>query len=100
MNEVDALNASGSILDEVGEVYVTGPGIRQSPIIPAQQTYVMELETSKGTEYIWMGDLWGSASDSRKGNDYQYWSEPLKFREDGTIKTMKWVDEWSVSLKK
>ena len=54
-------------------------------IIPAQQTFVMELPTPAGPEFIWMGDLWGSASDNVKGHDYQYWSSPLRFDEQGWI---------------
>jgi Glycosyl hydrolases family 43 len=56
--------------------YKTGLG-EGHPIIPAQQTYVMELNTTKGKEYIWMGDFWGSATDGVKGKDFQYWSSPL-----------------------
>jgi hypothetical protein len=69
------------------------------PIIPAQQTYIMELVTSKGTEYIWMGDFWGSAIDGVKGKDFQYWSSPMKFYKNGMIKDLEWEDSWSVSLK-
>lgn len=68
------------------------------PIIPAQQTYVMPLETTKGIEYIWMGDMWGSAPDNIKGHDQQYWSEPLVFDEDGNIETLRWVDEWQTII--
>jgi hypothetical protein len=80
--------------DADSNVYITGAEIPQRPIIPAQQTYVMELEKDGEQEFIWMGDMWGSASDNIKGHDYQYWSAPLKFREDGTIVPMEWIDEW------
>jgi Glycosyl hydrolases family 43 len=66
------------------------------PIIPGQQTFVMELNTQQGIKYIWMGDLWGSSSENIKGNDYQFWSEPLTFYENGLIKPIKWVDKWQV----
>lgn len=69
-----------------------------APIIPAQQTHVMPLNTTEGIKYIWMGDLWGSASDNVKGHDYQYWGAPLQIDENGNIKRMDWVDEWSVTL--
>ncbi len=74
--------------------YVTGAAIAQRPIIPAQQTYVMELPTQDGAQFLWMGDMWGSASDNVKGHDYQYWSEPLQFRKDGTIIPLEWTSEW------
>ncbi|WP_179021787.1 family 43 glycosylhydrolase [Winogradskyella forsetii] len=80
------------------KAYVTGKNIPQRPIIPAQQTYVMPLDTENGREFIWMGDLWGSASDNIKGHDYQYWSAPLEFRADGSIKQMIWRDNWEVNL--
>jgi Glycosyl hydrolases family 43 len=69
------------------------------PIIPAQQTYVMELNTTKGKQYIWMGDFWGSATDGVKGKDFQYWSAPLQFYKNGMIKELQWDDKWSVGLK-
>jgi hypothetical protein len=68
------------------------------PIIPAQQTYLMELNTQQGKKYIWMGDLWGSSSENIKGNDYQFWSEPFVFYSNGLIKPIKWVDKWQVNL--
>lgn len=97
INEITSLE-NGTVLNKV-QWYVTEPKIQQQPIIPAQQTYVMRLNTSEeGEKFIWMGDLWGSASDNIKGHDYQYWSEPLEFFEDGTIKPLKWADQWSVTL--
>ena len=80
------------------EVFLQGQGIQRPPIIPAQQSYVMELSTEEGTKYIWMGDLWGSASDNIKGHDYQYWSAPLEFNKDGSIRRMRWSDGWEVEL--
>lgn len=67
-------------------------------IIPAQQTFVMPLNTTTGIEYIWMGDLWGSAGDNIKGHDQQYWGSPLVFDVEGNIETMKWVDEWQITI--
>lgn len=80
------------------KAYKTAPG-EGKPIIPAQQTYVMELQTTAGKQYIWMGDLWGSASDNTKGHDYQFWSAPLQFYKDGTMRSLKWNDGWGATLK-
>jgi hypothetical protein len=66
------------------------------PIIPAQQTFLMPLQTNQGTQYLWMGDLWGSASDGVKGHDYQFWSEPLQFDNFGFIKPIRWVDKFTI----
>ena len=54
-------------------------------IVPAQQTHVATLPSASGTQYIWMGDIWGSRPDGIKGHDLQYWSSPLKFDDDGMI---------------
>jgi hypothetical protein len=80
-------------------VYKNAQDFFGKPIIPAQQTYVMQLNTTNGTQYIWMGDLWGSASDNIKGHDYQFWSRPLQFTSYGKIKNISWVDEWSTTIK-
>ena len=68
------------------------------PIVPAQQTYVMPLKTTNGIQFIWMGDLWGSASDNIKGHDYQYWGAPLEFDAEGNILPMKWTDSWTAII--
>lgn len=68
------------------------------PVIPAQQTYVMPLKTKNGMEYVWMGDLWGSAPDNIKGHDQQYWGLPLVFDDAGNIEPMRWVDEWRTTI--
>lgn len=60
------------------------------PIIAAQQTFVAQLPTPRGTAYIWMGDRWGSRPDGIKGHDFQFWSSPLVFTADGSIVPMKW----------
>ncbi len=68
------------------------------PVIPAQQTFVMPLKTSEGMQFIWMGDLWGSASGNIKGHDYQYWGTPFIFDEKGDIEPMEWFDEWKIVI--
>jgi Glycosyl hydrolases family 43 len=70
------------------------------PIIPAQQTFVMPLQTSSGLQFIWMGDLWGSAMDNVKGHDYQFWSKPLKFYRNGLIKPLQWVNQYQIIIKR
>lgn len=98
INEVETFNED-TPNNSKGSFCITGPKISKQPIIPAQQSYVMKLNTTEGEKYIWIGDLWGSASDNIKGHDYQYWSAPLEFKKDGTIKPMKWKDQWSIELK-
>ena len=72
-------------------VPLTRPGSgRPNCIIKAQQTHVATLPTDKGTVYIWMGDRWGSRPDGIKGHDFQFWSSPLQFEEDGMIKSLTW----------
>lgn len=72
--------------------------MQTKPVIPAQQTYVMPLETKNGTQFIWMGDLWGSASNNVKGHDYQYWGAPLEFDIEGNIMPMRWTDSWTTKI--
>ncbi len=98
LNEIELFLGHNSLSDS-GSFYITGTKIPQKPIIPAQQSYVMKLNTNEGTKFIWIGDLWGSASDNVKGHDYQYWSAPLEFNPDGTIRPMQWTDQWSEEIK-
>ncbi|MTB50363.1 family 43 glycosylhydrolase [Lewinella sp. W8] len=85
------------IIGSEGEIYVSND--RPGPvIIPAQQTYVMSLQTEGKTEFIWMGDLWGSASDNVKGHDFQYWSSPLQFDSLGWIAPLSLEEEWRTTL--
>jgi hypothetical protein len=67
------------------------------PIIPAQQAYVMQVKTKTGPQFIWMGDLWGSALDNIKGHDFQYWSAPLTFYKNGWIKPLEWTSQWDLN---
>jgi hypothetical protein len=78
-------------------IFKTG-SIANKPIVPAQQTFVMPLQTPSGMQYIWMGDLWGSASDNIKGHDYQFWSKPLEFYSDGSIKPLEWINSYQLIL--
>ena len=95
INEIGLIYNEQELNKESVDFYITGANLAQTPIIPAQQTYVMKLNTDDGERFIWMGDLWGSASDNIKGHDYQFWSKPLAFYPDGTIKPMPWNDQWS-----
>jgi hypothetical protein len=70
------------------------------PIIPAQQTFVMPVQTGSSLQFIWMGDLWGSATDNVKGHDYQFWSRPLEFYANGLIKPLQWVNQYPLTIKK
>ena len=67
-------------------------------IIPAQQTHVARLPSAAGDLFLWMGDRWHSRPDGIKGHDFQYWSSPLKFNEDGSIESLSWENEWAVEL--
>jgi hypothetical protein len=69
-------------------------------VIPAQQTYVAEIPSAKGKQYLWMGDLWGSRPDGMKGHNFQYWSSPLHFDTNGNILPLRWENEGTLNLKK
>ncbi len=108
-NEVDAIAVTPLYADtiaplQIDEINVNAPAtVYKSawgkPIIPAQQTHVMPLQTTTGVQYIWMGDMWGSASNNIKGQDYQYWSKPLAFYKNGMIKNLSWTNQFSIKLK-
>ena len=77
----------------------TSPGSgRPDCIIKAQQTHVATLPTPAGVVYLWMGDRWGSRPDGIKGHDFQYWSSPLQFDNDGMIQQLKWENQWRFEL--
>lgn len=69
------------------------------PIVNAQQAHVARFPTADGDIYVWTGDRWGSRLDGIKGHDFQFWSRPLVFNDDGTIQPISWVNEWSFDLK-
>ncbi len=94
-NDIKKVSAPG---DGVSAFINDGDPMYALPIIPAQQTFVMPLKTSAGLQYIWMGDLWGSANDNIKGHDYQYWGAPLVFDANGDIEAIKWVDKWNATI--
>jgi Glycosyl hydrolases family 43 len=79
-------------------IFKTGKQLGR-PIIPGQQTFVMPVQTSKGQQFIWMGDLWGSATDYIKGHDFQFWSKPLEFYANGLIKPLQWVNQYQLIIK-
>jgi hypothetical protein len=83
----------------VFSVYKTGMQ-EGKPIIPAQQTCIAELKDGNEKRYIWMGDMWGSATDNVKGHDFQFWSAPLQFYKNGLIRSIEWSDRWNLNLKK
>lgn len=68
------------------------------PIVPAQQTWVAQIPTAVGTDYVWMGDCWGSRPDGVKGHDFQYWSAPLTFAPDGGIQPLEFSPEWQATI--
>ena len=68
------------------------------PRIPGQNIGVFPIRTKAGLHYIWMADLWGSASDNQTSHDYQYWSKPLEFSDFGDIEPLQWSDRWSLQF--
>jgi len=67
-------------------------------IVPAQQTDVFQLQTPDGPVHLWLADLWGSRIDGIKGHDLQYWSSPLRFESDGSIRRLVFDKEHSLRL--
>ena len=67
-------------------------------IIHGQQTHIAEIPTLTGTAYLWMADRWGSRPDGIKGHDFQYWSSPLVFNNDGSIQKLSFVNSFTLDL--
>lgn len=68
--------------------------------IPAQESFVFRAETVAGTEWLFAGDMWGSAKDGLKAHDLQYWSL-LRFNDStapATIQPLSWVDHFALNL--
>ena len=61
--------AADTVLGNYHQVAAINP----SKQIPAQQTYVLPLNTTTGWEYVWIGNNWGSAPDHLKSHDFTYW---------------------------
>ncbi|MGA2241740.1 MAG: family 43 glycosylhydrolase [Verrucomicrobiota bacterium] len=67
------------------------------PIIPAQETWVARIPMSGEPLFIWMADRWGSCTDGIKGHDFQFWSAPLKFSQDGDILAIENIGRWDIT---
>jgi hypothetical protein len=70
---------------------------KNSPFIPAQETWVARIPTPDGPAFFWMADRWQSTPDGIKGHDFQYWSPPLKFQPDGDLLPIENAGQWHVS---
>ncbi len=73
----------------------TGSGV---PMIAAQQTWVAQVPSDHGIAYLWMGDGWGSRPDGVKGHDFQFWSKPLRFLEDGSVRRLENTRRFTVRV--
>jgi len=80
---------------QIGDINREAAG---KPAIGAQQAYIAAIPTAQGPQFIWIGDLWRSRKDGIKGHDLQYWSPPLHFSEDGSIRPIENVPSWSTEL--
>jgi beta-xylosidase len=65
--------------------------------VRAQQNFVVQVDTPKGTEYVWTGDRWQQAPDGIKGHEPQTWI-PLHFNSDGSISFVDWVDKFVLDV--
>ena len=66
--------------------------------IPAQQFNVFQLRTANNTTmHVYFGERFRSAPSGWKDEDFQAWI-PLHFTGNGSIRAMRWVDEWTVNL--
>ena len=68
-----------------------------TPIIPAQQSWVAKIPMAGEPLFVWVADRWGSCPDGIKGHDFQFWSAPLKFSPDGDILPVKNIGRWDIT---
>ena len=71
-------------------------GTNNIPIVSGQETWVAKIPTPDGPAYIWMADLWGLTPDGLRGHDFQFWSLPLEFAQDGDILPLRPVGKWYI----
>src|SRR5262245_42526772 len=69
-----------------------------APIVAAQQTFVARLPAPQGNLFVWIADRWGSRPDGIKGHDFQFWSAPLQFEADGSIRPIENVPQWRAKI--
>ena len=69
-----------------------------APIVAAQQTFVARLPTPGRELFVWIADRWGSRPDRIKGHDFQFWSAPLQFEANGSIRPIENVPEWRATI--
>lgn len=69
-------------------------------VIRSQNNFVAPVKTTRGVEFLFTADLWGSAADGLKSHDRQYWA-PLAFDDSATPPTvapLAWIDSFSIDL--
>jgi hypothetical protein len=65
--------------------------------LKAQQSFILEVQTPSGPEFIWTGDRWQQSWDGLKGHDPQTWV-PIVFNDDGSIQRMNWLDSFTMDI--
>jgi hypothetical protein len=83
----------------------TGPFTGNSPSsiiganVHAQALGALELTTTAGLSYCYMGDRWQSTPDGIKGHDFIYISEPMTFDAGGNVAALAgFTNSFSVNL--
>jgi hypothetical protein len=69
-----------------------------SHTVAAQRTWGATVPTPEGPAFIWMGDRYGSRLDGVKGNDFQFWSAPLKFGPNGDLLPSENLPRWQAAV--
>jgi hypothetical protein len=69
------------------------------PIVSGQQASIARIPTPNGIALVWIADRWGSRPDGEKGHDYQFWSAPLRFDDDGNIAPVVNIPRWSLTVR-
>lgn len=98
----DAPQSIAAFLALVGHEPTPGQGCQYvdkttTSALRAQQSFIAEVDTPSGKEYLWAGDRWEQSWDGTKGHDPQTWV-PLVFNADGSVQPLRWLDNFTADI--
>jgi hypothetical protein len=95
--------AQGSSVQVARASVATGPFTTGANIagaqVHAQPLGVLQIQTTAGPQYSYLGDRWQSTGDGVKGHDFIYISEPMQFSANGSISPLaSFTNSFTVDL--
>ena len=95
--------AQGSSVQVARASVATGPFTTGANIagasVHAQPLGVLQMQTTAGPQYAYLGDRWQSTPDGVKGHDFIYISEPMEFSSNGSVSPLaSFTNSFTVDL--